>query len=104
LCGRFRPGWGSGNKTASRVWLRGIPPLTQKQKRVKVGAPRISAGWKLERGEPWDSASIDYSRTRIAVPNGTPSGWLFPLRGPLRQVFVAGVEVKATLQDLRLGM
>jgi hypothetical protein len=32
----------------------------------------------------------DYSRTRIAVPNSTPSGWLFP-------------QEKATLRDLLLG-
>jgi hypothetical protein len=26
--------------------------------------------------------------------------WLFPIRGPHRQVFVYGVEVKATLQEV----
>jgi hypothetical protein len=26
--------------------------------------------------------------------------WLFPIRGPHRQVFVCGVEAKATLHDL----
>ncbi len=38
-----------------------------------------------------------YSRTRMAIPNGTPSEWLFPHRGPLRQIFGAGVEEKRHL-------
>jgi hypothetical protein len=35
-------------------------------------------------------AADPYSRTRIAVPNGTPSEWLFP-------------QEKATLKTLNLG-
>src|SRR5208282_1905092 len=34
---------------------------------------------------------------------GTSAKWLFPLRGPLRQSFVAGVEVKATFHKLTQG-
>ena len=37
-----------------------------------------------------------YSIFGIAVDRKHIPKWLFPLRGPLRQVFVAGVEVKAT--------
>ena len=44
-----------------------------------------------------------YSRTRMAVPEGTPFEWLFPQPGSPGRVFVLGVKVKATLLTLRLG-
>jgi len=37
-----------------------------------------------------------YSKTRVAVPRKRHAKWLFPFRGPHGQVFVRGVEVKAT--------
>ena len=38
-----------------------------------------------------------YSISRIGIESeATSASWIFPLRGPQRQVFVAGVEVKST--------
>ena len=44
-----------------------------------------------------------YSRIRVDVPNCTPVKWLFPYRGPHRQVLVCGVEVKATFHHRFMG-
>jgi hypothetical protein len=40
------------------------------------------------------------SKIRVAVPKDTPFKWLFPFRGPQRQVFVDGVVEKATIEAL----
>ena len=43
----------------------------------------------------------DYSIFRNTVDRNHTLKWLFPLLGPQRQVFVAGVEVKATFDELQ---
>jgi hypothetical protein len=43
--------------------------------------------------------TAEYSILGIAVDRKHTLKWHFPQRGPQRQVFVAGVEVKATLHD-----
>jgi hypothetical protein len=42
----------------------------------------------------------DWSSFGIGVDRKHELKWLFPQRGPCGQVFVRGVEVKATLLDL----
>jgi hypothetical protein len=49
------------------------------------------------------SAACHYSRIRVDVPGRTSVKWLFPIRGPHRQVLVCGVEVKAALHNFRMG-
>jgi hypothetical protein len=43
----------------------------------------------------------DYSRFRVAVREIDAVEWLFPPGVPADRFLVRGVEVKATLQDLR---
>ncbi len=58
---------------------------TPDQVKAALGAPAIAKPQKVYLG-----TSRDDSRTRIAVPDGMPSEWLFP-------------QEKATLQTFRLG-
>ncbi len=44
-----------------------------------------------------------YSKIRVAIPGNNPIKWLFHFRGPRGQVFVRGVEVKATFKDFNKG-
>jgi hypothetical protein len=48
--------------------------------------------------------TVEFARYRIfgiAVDRNLTLKWLFSFRGPRRQVFVAGVEVKATFNALK---
>jgi hypothetical protein len=44
-----------------------------------------------------------YSVFDSALYRNLDAKWLFPLRGPHGQVVVRGVEVKATLHDLKMA-
>ncbi len=70
-----------------------------------AGERKAVQGGRLHR---WQPAVCDvilnaagYSNFRVAVMGEHELKWLFPQRGPCGQVFVRGVEVKATLLDLR---
>jgi hypothetical protein len=61
------------------------------------------ANCQLEDRLPkWVNVRInDYSIFDSALYRNRDAEWIFPFRGPQRQVLVAGVEVKATLHDLQ---
>jgi hypothetical protein len=62
-------------------------------------------GWQegirsAHRFPAFPAESIDYSVFDSALNRMCDAKWLFPIRDPRRQVFVCGVEVKATSRDV----
>ncbi len=75
-------------------WMGSYPGRTYRIRQLffkQCGCSRPAAGW-VSRG-----ATGGNSIFGIGVDRKHEAGWFFPFRGPRRQVFVVGVEAKATI-------